>query len=1028
MELCHKLGEIDRNIQSLNHELSQTPDDHPRMPLLLSRLGKTYHKRFELLDELNDLEKAIEYKTLTLTLTPDDDPGLSELLFGLAAAHVKRFQRLGDLDDIATAIEYGHISVDLTSDGNSAIVIRLATIGTFHSIRFEKLGELSDLEEAIQYQSRALALTPDGHPHLPVILANLGTSHKHRFERLGELSDLDNAIEYEFRALALTPDGHPQLPGRLGNLGTSHAHRFKRLGELSDLENAIEYQSHALALTPDGHPHLPGMLANLGTSHAHRFERLSKLSDLENAIEYQSRALALTPDGHPHLPDMLANLGASHMHRFKRLGELSDLDNAIAYESRALALTPDGHPHFPVMLANLGISHKHRFERLGELSDLENAIEYESRALVLTPDGHPHFPGRLADHGISHTHRFERLGELSDLENAIEYKSHALALTPDGHPQLPGMLANLGVSHGDRFQRLGELSDLEHAIEYQSRALVLTPEGHPDLPIRLGNLGASHRHRFEHLGKLSDLENEIEYESRALSLTPDDHPGTSRRQFNLATSHLLYYQRTTDHSHLQHSLALFRSASQALSGAPRDRFKIAQTWAIKAYMHNPDSCIEAYQTVIDLLPQFIWLGATTNQRYEDLLMTEALAASAASAAIRFADCNLALEWLEHARCVVWNQSLMLRSPLEDLHSRDSDLGTQLRTVAEQLHSASSYSRESRAFASGSMTPEQVAQEHRRLAKQYEDLLAQIRKLPGFDDFLRPVKAKGLIQAARTGPVVVISCHEDNCDALLVLPGQQTVGHVPLPGFSAHKAQQARQTLEGSLRYKGIRERGVTVRQEPGQKDGMPSMLTTLWYDVVKPILDHLGYMVSASLPHITWCPTGALSFLPLHAAGDYDQSQSRVFDYVISSYTPTLTALLASRLDLSSNSCRILAIGQANTPGHSSLPGTARELKCVQNHAQNHAQYSQLIDSQATVPAVLNAMEQHDWVHLACHAHQNARDPTRSGFFLYEGTLDLAEINRRSFKGKGLAFLSACQTATGDADWLTKRYTSRREC
>ncbi|CAE7174298.1 unnamed protein product [Rhizoctonia solani] len=59
-------------------------------------------------------------------------------------------------------------------------------------------------------------------------------------------------------------------------------------------------------------------------------------------------------------------------------------------------------------------------------------------------------------------------------------------------------------------------------------------------------------------------------------------------------------------------------------------------------------------------------------------------------------------------------------------------------------------------------------------------------------------------------------------------------------------------------------------------------------------------------------------------------------------------------------------------------------------------------------------MEQHDWVHLACHAHQNVADPTQSGFFLYEGTLDLATINRRSFRGKGLAFLSACQTATGD--------------
>ncbi|CAE6367737.1 unnamed protein product [Rhizoctonia solani] len=500
------------------------------------------------------------------------------------------------------------------------------------------------------------------------------------------------------------------------------------------------------------------------------------------------------------------------------------------------------------------------------------------------------------------------------------------------------------------------------------------------------------------------MENTIEYGSRALSLTPDDHPDIARWQFNHAVCHILCYQSTTDHSHLRHSLVLFRSASQSLSGPPRDKFGFAQSWAKAASVHKPDSCIEAYQTVIDLLPQFIWLGATTTQRYEDLSMTEALAVEAATAAIRSSDYSLALVWLEHARCVVWSQSLMLRSPLDKLRSVDPDLEAQLQSVSNQLHAAGSYSRESRALASGSMTPEQVAQEHRRLAKQYEDLLVQIRQLPGFDDFLRPMKAKALVQAARIGPVVVITCYKNNCDALLILPGQDSVGHVPLPSFSAYKAQQARETLESSLRCKGIRERGVKVRQEPGQKDEMPN---------------HLGYINNNSadkLPHITWCPTGALSFLPFHAAGDYGQGGSRVFDHVISSYTPTLTALLASGSNTikSTSSCQMLAIGQANTPKHSPLPGTTRELACIQAHTPGDVHYSQLMGSQATVSAVLNAMEQHDWVHLACHAHQNVSDPTKSGFFLHDGILDLAEINRRSFKGKGLAFLSACQTATGD--------------
>ncbi|KAF8685079.1 TPR-like protein [Rhizoctonia solani] len=139
-----------------------------------------------------------------------------------------------------------------------------------------------------------------------------------------------------------------------------------------------------------------------------------------------------------------------------------------------------------------------------------------------------------------------------------------------------------------------------------------------------------------------------------------------------------------------------------------------------------------------------------------------------------------------------------------------------------------------------------------------------------------------------------------------------------------------------------------------------------------------------------------------------------VFNYVVSSYTPTLTALLASTPSTLSSAPRVLAIGQANTPKHTPLPGTTTELELIKAHTQSKGEYSQLIDSQATTAAVLDAMDEHDWVHLACHAHQNVINATKSGFFLHDGTLDLAAINRRSFRNKGLAFLSACQTATGD--------------
>ncbi|CAE6465909.1 unnamed protein product [Rhizoctonia solani] len=1013
-----ELGDLEKAIKCGGYAATLAPYDHPHLPGLLTNLGVSHKNRFKRLGDLDDLEKAIEYQSDAVDLTPKGHPSLPSYLANLATSYTHRFQRLDKLADLEKAIKYGANAVTFTPHGHSHLPGLLANLGICHENRFERLGELDDLKKAIECQSHAITLTPYGHPDLPRILASLSVTHRNRFKRLGDLGDLEKAIECGSHAVLLTPKGHPDLSSRLASLGASHNHRFERLGELSDLERAIECGSYAVTLNPRGHPQLPSRLANLGASHRNRFKRLGELSDIEKAIECESCAVNLTPVDHPDLPNRLASLGASHSYRYGRIGELIDLEKAIECGSRAINLTPDAHPNLAYLLAYLGASHKNRFDHLGELGDLDKSIEYQTRAVRLTPNGHPNLSGQLAGLGASYSRRFECLGKLSDIEKAIECESHAVALTPYGHHDLLGRLANLGASHSHRYKHLGELSDLYDATEYQHRVVILTPKGHAHLPRRLANLATSHGHRFQRLGDPSDLERAIEYQYQAVTLTAHGHPDLTWQHFNLATCYFYLSLYSGHPSHQQGSFYFFCLSTQSVSGAPRLKFDNALRWAQLASRNSFLRPLEAYQTAIDLLPQFVWLGATTTQRYEDLETVEALAVQAASTAIASSDYTLALEWLEHARCVVWNQSLMLRSPLDELRSANLSLATRLQEVADDLHSASLESRESRARESGSMTPEQVAQEHRALAEEYKDLLAQVREMPGFEDFLQPIKANDLICAARYGPVVVINCHEDRCDALVILPGQNNINHIPLSNFTKDKAQRTRFEMGHLLRSNRIREGGIERRPMlPAQEVDFESLLAVLWYNVVKPVLDYLGYtsnVSTAALPHITWCPTGAISFLPLHAAGDYNQPSSRVFDYVVSSYTPTLTALLASTPSLLTLNPQVLAIGQPNTPGHTELPGTTKELAYVKAHTEGKVEYSQLVESQATKMKVLDAMEKHDWVHFACHAHQNVQDPTMSGFFLHDDTLDLASINRRLFKNKGLAFLSACQTATGD--------------
>ncbi|KAF8598565.1 hypothetical protein BDV93DRAFT_593856, partial [Ceratobasidium sp. AG-I] len=540
-------------------------------------------------------------------------------------------------------------------------------------------------------------------------------------------------------------------------------------------------------------------------------------------------------------------------------------------------------------------------------------------------------------------------------------------LTPEGHSDRPSRLHSLGASLHTRFQRLGDPADLDKSIDYKHQAMLLTPEGHSDRPSRLDSIGVESN------------------TYRPLSLGND----------------------------LSASIHSFRSAAKSTTGPPKVRFDAALHWARHSPSDDTANIAAAYNQVMKILPQLVWLGTPLESRYSLILdVAGSVSIEAASVAIAMQDHSLALEWLEEGRSIVWKQMLQLRTPIDDLFAVDSALATQLKQVAHDLDYASSPKHQDRTDSSDDTSPEQAAQHHRRLAELWEGLIVKARKLPGFEAFLRPQKASELMRSARFGPVVVINIHESRCDALIIKPGATDILHKPLI-FSSKQATDCRVQMIHFVRGRSLDVRGVRVHR-PDPKDEFRRALGVLWKDVVKPILDTLGYLqpsLASDLPHITWCTTGPLSFLPLHAAGDYD-SQEMIFDYVISSYTPTLSALLSS--DKPSDAFSgILAVGQESTLGMGHLPGTVAELNRIQGAAQSHT-VTRLDRHLATPAAVMAGMEKHSWVHFACHASQNPTNPLESAFYLHGGKLDLATITQKRLKNADLAFLSACQTATGD--------------
>jgi CHAT domain-containing protein len=110
---------------------------------------------------------------------------------------------------------------------------------------------------------------------------------------------------------------------------------------------------------------------------------------------------------------------------------------------------------------------------------------------------------------------------------------------------------------------------------------------------------------------------------------------------------------------------------------------------------------------------------------------------------------------------------------------------------------------------------------------------------------------------------------------------------------------------------------------------------------------------------------------------------------------------------------KLLSVIQPSAPGVSSLPNTKKELEYIRRHLVDQ-ELVVLEGQEGTKRRVMMAMKESNWLHLACHGLQKPDEPTKSALILEDGHLTLEEIIRLDLPNAEFAFLSACQTTTGD--------------
>jgi len=171
---------------------------------------------------------------------------------------------------------------------------------------------------------------------------------------------------------------------------------------------------------------------------------------------------------------------------------------------------------------------------------------------------------------------------------------------------------------------------------------------------------------------------------------------------------------------------------------------------------------------------------------------------------------------------------------------------------------------------------------------------------------------------------------------------------------------------------------------------------------------------------IWWYPTGALTFIPIHAAGHGGVDVSRL---VISSYLTTLGSLFQAQKQSRQDAVgqlQFLAVSQPNTPGQRSLPLSKEEVNNVVTAACStgwpEEDITHLCGADATVDQVLTALDTCSWVHFACHGFQHPTSGMESGLALHDGPLDLGQIASKRLSSGKFAFLSVCHAASGLKD------------
>ncbi|MBF6336503.1 CHAT domain-containing protein [Nocardia abscessus] len=962
--------------------------DHARLLLVLDEHDgtDTYH------------EIVLNGLNWTITRTPRDDPQRARRLVDRARAQMNAGRRPGQI----------------LADYRAAAQLALRERPVWRDVALE----------LAQYQSDLYTATGT-----PIHLAGA----------LVTCRDLADALKRDFGNTATVPalgQLEQEVSGRIGPetarfLLTCHRDpdalraQYNLVGSLRQQAVTAEVleqrrdQAWVLAIgLPLDHDGRLDALLDLYDAHNDLWEIGGDTEAITLAYDTVTEALLTTAPDDAHRAALLHALANSATTAAMQTGSPDEAKQAVDAARAALDIPTEDRGRRALRLSTLASALIMQFELGGNPAAGQEAVTVAEEAVALTPPGDSELPLRWST--LSRAAReAARAGDHDMFVKAVDAGAAAVATIPAEDVRRIGMLYNYAAAVQTQAvaTNVTDTGPFREAERAYRAALALLGLDHPDVPRIESTIADLLYRRYRQCGDLDALDDSLELAQRAVGRTPREHHWWPLRAIALARSarELAMFGGARADQLRRLAITHYRAVAAHPATSAQHRMICEQAQAAMHAETDPAVWLDTQERVIAAIPATVSRALSRSRRLAAVRQLDGLADRVVDAGVRSDQLVRALEMVEQCRGLLFGDAWGIRRGWARLRRAQPQLAEELSEVEHTLTDADARSdltfHIEVEFGGRTSTRDrdprpQAVEQIRQLAARRDRLLAEARAVPGFEDLLAPPNLEVLRTRIAGHAAVVVSA----AGTALVVPADysQPVEAVPLRQMTATAARAQVRRLRAALA--DVKDPACSFdRREQAQRD-MHAVLEWLWDTTAGPVLDRV------TTSRLWWCPIGITAQLPLHAAGRHrDGVGQTVFDRVVSSYTPSLTALADTVTTPRPHRTRptALVVGVGERKGVPVLPSARAEAEAVAGLLPGS---TVLIDSAADPEAIEQGLHEHTIAHFACHARavSSAEHPDQGGLVLNDGMFVPSFIHDLRTTQAQLAFLSACDTASPD--------------